>query len=221
MGLVIQEMIDTTKVPIGSGRIPRKIETGFSGLTADQLKNWVNIYSIPCLHQFLNKEELECWRHFVLASRILSKRAITDSDITISDLLLLQFCKRMECLYGKQVITPNMHMHCHIKDVLLDYGPVYGFWLFSFECYNGILGSSNHCIEPQLMHRFLLDQSAYTLQYPEEFSGDFGHFLSETERLTGSVLLTISPSVSYKIPSRKYLDHALTKIFKQVISYFF
>ena len=33
-----------------------------------------------------------------------------------------------------------MHLHTHITDCILDYGPVYSFWLYSFERYNGILG---------------------------------------------------------------------------------
>ena len=37
----------------------------------------------------------------------------------------------------------NMHLHCHLRDILLDYGPVQSF---SFERYNGILGDlpTNH-----------------------------------------------------------------------------
>ena len=57
----------------------------------------------------------------------------TVSDVTLADLLLMQFCQRVEQLYGKKAITPNMHMHLYLKDILLDYGPVYGFWLFSYE----------------------------------------------------------------------------------------
>ncbi len=62
-----------------------------------------------------------------------------------------------------------MHMHCHLKEVLLDYGPVYGFWLFSYERYNGILQhqpTSNRCIEIQIMRRFLQDNTAYAFQPP-------------------------------------------------------
>ena len=35
------------------------------------------------------------------------------------------------------MITPNMHLHCHLKQSLLDYGPIHNFWLFSFERHNG------------------------------------------------------------------------------------
>ena len=43
--------------------------------------------------------------------------------------------------YGKSIITPNMYLHCHMAECVKDYGSVYGFWCFSYEWYNGILGS--------------------------------------------------------------------------------
>ncbi len=49
-----------------------------------------------------------------------------------------------------------MHLHCHLKDVIRDFGPIHSFWCFSFERYNGILGSfttNNRSIELQLMRK--------------------------------------------------------------------
>ena len=68
----------------------------------------------------------------------MCRQELTDEDISLADTLLLHFCKRAEHLYGKDAI---IHMHCHLREVLLDYGPVQEFWLFSFERYNGILGN--------------------------------------------------------------------------------
>lgn len=59
-----------------------------------------------------------------------------------ADALLVNFCTGMKKLHGKQFLTCNMHRHCYLHSVLLDYGPVFGFWLFSFERYNGQLGST-------------------------------------------------------------------------------
>ena len=44
-------------------------------------------------------------------------------------------------VYGNENLIPNMHMHLHLKDCCLDYGLVYGFWCFAYECYNSILGT--------------------------------------------------------------------------------
>ena len=54
-----------------------------------------------------------------------------------------------ERLHGKSKVKPNMHLHGHLKGCVLDYGPVYNFWCFSFERFNGILSSfkNNQCFE--------------------------------------------------------------------------
>ena len=70
---------------------------------------------------------------FVLACRILCKNTLSHGDLDLADALLLHFCKRVERLYGESVITPNMHLHCHLKQVIKDYGMApfkkYGFFL--------------------------------------------------------------------------------------------
>ncbi len=53
----------------------------------------------------------------------------------------MEFCVCFERLYGKKFATPNMHLHLHIKECVLDYGPVNAFWCFPFERFNGILGN--------------------------------------------------------------------------------
>ena len=49
----------------------------------------------------------------------------------------------------------NMHLHGHLNECILDVGPLYSSWWFSFECYNGILEKmkrSWHAPEQQLIH---------------------------------------------------------------------
>ena len=187
----IQETMNSMKTPQTVGRIPHKIASGFAAFTADQFKNWVTLYSIPCLKQILPDDHLECWRHFVLACRILCRHQLTKEDVTLADALLLHFCKRFERMNGEYSITPNMHMHCHLKDVLLDYGPVYSFWCFSYERYNGILETqptNNKDIETQLMQRFLCDNNCFAMFQPDLFNREFASvsICATSSRLTGS-----------------------------------
>ena len=81
----------------------------------------------------------------MLACRILCKHTLSHStsDLALAD-ALLHFCKRVERLYGDSAITPNMHMHGHLKEVIEDYGPIQEIWLFSFERYNRILGKQSN-----------------------------------------------------------------------------
>lgn len=64
----IQKLVDSVQTPQCVGRIPYKISSSFSGFTADQYKNWTNLYSLMVLKDVLPTQDLECWRYFVLAS---------------------------------------------------------------------------------------------------------------------------------------------------------
>lgn len=54
-----------------------------------------------------------------LICSILSRRIIKHGEVATADLLLLNFCKRFELLYGKDKCTPNLHLHLHIKDLTM------------------------------------------------------------------------------------------------------
>ena len=142
-------------------RLPSDMEHS-SSLTAEQWMIWVNYYSLNCLYGVIPQEHLECWRHFVLASRLLCKRQLSRTEVRVADALLLKFCSRFEVIYGSDAVTPNIHLHAHLTDCVNDFGPMSSFWLFSFERFNGILGdepTNNRSIEIQLITRFLKDNS--------------------------------------------------------------
>lgn len=157
----IEQRLKSVEVPIGLGRLPSRIDIG-KFLTAEQWKNWTIYFSIYCLHDLIPTNQLECWRHFVLACRRLCKFSVTDDDLTIADGLLLQFCKKVCQIYGPDALTPNCHMHCHLVSCIKNFGPLHSFWLFPFERYNGVLGdqpNNNRSVELQFMRRFQKDNN--------------------------------------------------------------
>ena len=128
-------------------------------------------------------------------------RVIHRSAVQSADLFLLQFCKQFKRLYGDNECTPNMHLHLHLKDSLADYGPVYSFWCFAFERYNGILGSyhtNNQRIEPQIMRRFLNQQAVQDLGIPLEFP-DFKEILPLDNNKGSLVNSTCSGEIVLKL----------------------
>lgn len=164
----------------------------------------------------------------MLACRRLCNTQLNQLDITIADGLLLLFGKRIKDLYGKEFITPNMHMQCHLSSCIKDYGPLHGFWLFAFERYNGLLGNqphNNRAIEIQLMNRFVKDNSQLELLHQAD-SMDlvdvFGPVVSDVARTFGTVTATATNTgidVTYVEPS-KYVLAVLTQecidVLKQV-----
>ena len=136
-------------------------------------------------------------------------------------MLILRFCTKVECFYGKHVITPNMHLHGHIKEMPLDYGPSQELWLFSYERYNGILGdqpNNNNVIEPQLMQRFIRDNLSVSLPCPNDFREEFAKF-DIPDKIIGSIGEILIPTNVDKVilPSkyqRKVLDGNSHKILR-------
>ena len=89
-----------------------------------------------------------------------------------------------------------MHMHCHLRACIEDYGPIHGFWLFAFERYNGVLGSmptNNRSIEIQFMTRFINENSILAYSLPDDFKDDFQSHFHQYVSARGSVAETIHP----------------------------
>ena len=172
----MQQRVDDVEFPSTLGRLPNKIAISFGGFTADQWKTWTLIISLYALKGDLPEGHLKVWRSFVLACKILCCPFITTADVMKANVLLKKFCVDFEQLYGKERVTPNMHMHTHLCECVLDFGPIYAFWLFSFERYNGIMGAfptNNRSIEIQLTRKFLRDQSAFGVNLPDAFRDEF------------------------------------------------
>ena len=160
---IITNRIVSLEIPAHSkiSRLLPCIE-GSNNFTVEQWMILTNYYSIYCLFDIIPVEHLECWRHFVLVSRLLTKSKLTQDELRVADALFLQFGKRFEQLYSRESVTPNINMHCHLASCVNDYDPISSFWLFPFERYNGLLGDqsrNNHSIEVQIMKRFVEDNS--------------------------------------------------------------
>ena len=121
----IQERINNAILPSDLGNLPTKIESAFHGFTADEWKNFTLIFSIYALKGILLSSHVECYRYFVIACQYICNRTINTNNLRIADIYLMKFCKRFEALYGPEKLTPNMHLHRHLKDCIVDMGPVY------------------------------------------------------------------------------------------------
>ena len=135
----IQEGIDGIIPPINIGRIPSKISAGFAGFTAEQWMHWTIIYSPFVLRDYLPLEHYTLWCMFSKACSLICQPYVHAREVENADELLMSFCTGVQTLYGNGAITPIMHFHGHLKECILDVGPLYSFWCFSFERYNWTL----------------------------------------------------------------------------------
>ena len=102
----------------------------------------------------------------------------------------MKFCETFELLYRCNI---NLHLHGHLAACIVDYGPVYSFWLFLFEHLNGVMGSFHtncHDISLQLVRRFH-GTSVYVLHtWSTEYRDELTPFMQSCGYSKGSLIQT-------------------------------
>lgn len=188
----IQDEVNSIKVPSNIGRITFKIGSNVSGFTADQWRNWICVYSLFCLKGKLPTSHYQCWSKFVDAFCLLLQPSISKENLIIADEKLLDFCNTYQTLYGKENCTPNMHMHFYLTKSIENFCPVYAFWCFPFERYNGVLGTfQKNWISPEmqmtkkiLVYQDLLCFEASSTLPPELLDFFYHHIRSQTSMVS-------------------------------------
>ncbi|RHZ57880.1 hypothetical protein Glove_382g57 [Diversispora epigaea] len=148
----------------------RKFPESFSNFTADQWRIFISIYATVVLWEYLEEVDRKILTYFVrichlFVNRILETKSLDEIHKKIVDVVTL-----IKKKYGRNVITPNLHLSLHLSACSHDFGPLYTFWCFSFERMNGILGSlpnSHRQIEPELMRRLINDNRINEMIYTE------------------------------------------------------
>lgn len=233
----LQEKSENITFPYGVGRIPLKIGSSFAGFTADQWRLWTTVLSPIVLKGILPDEDLRIWLLFVRSCTILCSRIITLSDVHEADTYLVQFCKLFQHKYGQASVTPNMHLHMHLSQCLMDYGPVHSFWCFPFERYNGLLGAyhtNRKSVETQIMNKFMKNQLVRAVSFPST-SNEFLELLQVQTEAKGSIQDTMADnfnifslialaklrvfgSCSYALSNFKEIVYAIPPIREKVFS---
>ena len=105
-------------MPHNIGRIPNKIEGRFSGFKAGEWKNWTLIFSVFCLESILPKPHILVWKLFVKACYLLCQQTLSKDHAKQAHDLLVKFNEEAEKMYGPEVCTMNMHLHCHLLQLI-------------------------------------------------------------------------------------------------------
>lgn len=69
--------------------------------------------------------------------RLLSTKTISMAQAAVGQQYLMNYCQRMLLLGVK--LSPNHHFAMHFEPMIKLFGPVYGWWLFAYERFNGML----------------------------------------------------------------------------------
>ncbi|KAG2055668.1 hypothetical protein BDR06DRAFT_989036 [Suillus hirtellus] len=74
--------------------------------------------------------------------RILTSRTISMAQARTGQSFLAHYC--LECLQLRIPLTINHQALMHTADMIKKFGPVYAWWLFAFEWFNGMLECVHH-----------------------------------------------------------------------------
>jgi hypothetical protein len=151
----LQEFVDACRLPGDIGRLPRKIASNMSNFKAQEWSNWICIFAVPALRQLMVSNDKDAPGHprfkpghllliqdMQQAGELLRSYVLTIKEIqTIHDLLcsVIERCELLFSAGGASVISPNMHLSLHLREMLLDYGPPAGWWCYPYERFNGLL----------------------------------------------------------------------------------
>ena len=114
------------------------VALGLDGVDALRMQSKCNRHEIHSETEIYLHRTRPHWLLFVKACSLLCNRYLEKENVTLADHYLHLFCQKFVEVYGSNACTPNMHLHLHLKECLIDYGPLYAFWCFAFERYNGM-----------------------------------------------------------------------------------
>lgn len=205
----MQMHADKLKCPKEVGRVPYKIWSKMSGFKADQWKTLVLIYfpfvlngalaRLTNVAERLKVQRLACL--LTLMCRIICVRTITKAALQTYTTLMCEYYSVFRSLFPDRCKT-NMHSALHLEECCLDYGPVYAFWLFSFEQYNGMISSieTNHlAMESTFLRKHFFNVAVKTwrsLRVSDVYSRD--HVLCPT--------MTVGDFYNNLLDSEKFAD---------------
>ena len=98
------------------------------------------IYATAITWDLLTKPDQHIFANFVKACNLFVCRILDKELLIEAHQRLLNVAKLIEQNYGPKKITSNIHLSLHLCENCMDYGPLYSFWCFFFECINGVLG---------------------------------------------------------------------------------
>ncbi|KAI0631156.1 hypothetical protein C8Q77DRAFT_1062169 [Trametes polyzona] len=159
----LEETVNSIRWPSGIGRLPTNLGENHGFAKADQWRRFVNVQSTilwtvwgnghdeirhtppapPAnakkVEGFSRSDLREIYEVFLFASvaeRVLASKSISMDEVKRGHAYLRRCCERMLEL-GIHLL-PNHHLAMHYPEIFRLFGPVYAWWLYAHERFNGI-----------------------------------------------------------------------------------
>ena len=100
---------------------------------ASECKSFLLYFGIPCLSGILKKEYVDHFSCLVEGISLLMQSVITIDDLERSQVLLDEFVREVERLYGVDKMMYNVHILRHLPKATYMCGPLWTFSMYVFE----------------------------------------------------------------------------------------
>ncbi|RPD81756.1 hypothetical protein L226DRAFT_451552 [Lentinus tigrinus ALCF2SS1-7] len=148
---IIRDDIKNTVLPSWMERPPHNFGSAAHGkLKADQWRTVCTVSLFITLTRLWgnapsdSKESalLDNFVHLVTAVDLATRRSMDVDRANAYDDHMQRYLQGLLDIFSHQLV-PNHHLSLHLTSCLHTFGPVHGYWGYSFEHYNGILGGLN------------------------------------------------------------------------------
>ncbi|KAG2045524.1 hypothetical protein BDR06DRAFT_978149 [Suillus hirtellus] len=183
-------LFDQFEMPNWVGHLPEQVGSPARAKKGDDKPS---TKPIPQMHPSAPDNFLK----LAAALKIILGHSFRDANIPCAKELLCDYLMEYLKLYPDDV-KPTHHWVTHIFDQLQDYGPVYNFWTFLFECLNKVLKSysmnnySNGEIEVTFMCAFQKDVALRDMLANLNAASDVQESSTEDELLSEAVRIILA-----------------------------
>lgn len=128
---------------------------------ASEWESWLLLDSVPCLQGILDEKCFQSYLLLVSSIYTLIIDHISEKDLLISEMNILEFVRDCQILYGINSKTFNLHSLLHVVESVRQSGPLWSSSAFPFESMiffikryvTGISGVSNQIINSILKEK--------------------------------------------------------------------
>ncbi|KAI0748334.1 hypothetical protein C8Q80DRAFT_1103489 [Daedaleopsis nitida] len=163
----LESLVNAIRWPSGIGRLPTNAKNPSFG-KADQWRRWINIQStvlwvvwrdhddrirpvppevpsnaaaIPTFMRDL-RQIYDLFLYASVAEKVLANKKISMEEVRRGHSYLQRCCQAMLRLGIR--LLPNHHLAMHYPEIFRLFGPVYAWWLYAHERFNGLQENVNH-----------------------------------------------------------------------------
>ncbi|GBC50638.2 hypothetical protein GLOIN_2v1786477 [Rhizophagus irregularis DAOM 181602=DAOM 197198] len=121
----------------------RRIDTGV---------RWSELLQLAYFNpSHLSVHDQKILHHFVRICTVFISQILEFDAVRESYERLIKIVKLIEEHYGRDKITPNLHLSLYLSECMYDFRPLYTFWYFSFKRMNSILVTGSESFPGEML----------------------------------------------------------------------